>query len=95
MNVAYWVGRKVRIVDGIEGTIGEEGTVLAVDDKPYEPAAWVRVYEDEDSSHPCYRSCDLCWLEDIETGDCGPKWGTGGYAAEVERIRARRESRPA
>ena len=75
-KVADWLGRKVRITgDGIEGTHGEEGTVLAVDDTPRRPSGWVRVYEDEAS--PAYRSVDLCWLEDIETGEGGPVWGTG------------------
>lgn len=76
-TVAAWVGRKVRIgPNGIAGTEGDEGTVLAVDDTPWQPSAWVRVYED--CNHPAYRSVDIAWLEDIETGEDGPTWGTSG-----------------
>jgi hypothetical protein len=78
-----WVGRKVKIVDGIDGTIGEVGTVLAIDDTPYRPSAWVRVHEDSD--YPSYRSCDLCWLEDIETSESGPVWGTDGPQGAMAR----------
>lgn len=74
-KVADWVGRKVRITtEGIDGTHGEEGTVLAVDDTPWRPSAWLRVHEDW--KYPEYRSVDLCWVEDIETGEGGPAWGT-------------------
>lgn len=75
-KVAEWVGRRVEIVDGFEDSLGEVGTVLAVDDTPWRPSAWVRVHEDRD--YPAYRSCDLCWLKDVATGDTGPVWGKGG-----------------
>ena len=76
-NVKGWLGRKVRInEDGLFGTHGEVGTVLAVDDTPWQPAAWVRVHEDRD--YPAYRSVNLFWLDDIETGNQGPAWGTNG-----------------
>lgn len=65
-----WIGRRVRIIDGIDGTIGEEGTVLAEDMTDYRPSGWVRVYEDE--KYQSYRSVDLCWLEDLATGETGP-----------------------
>ena len=73
MEVADWVGRKVRIAFESEGS-GEVGTVLAVDDTPWRPSAWVRVREDRD--YAAYRSADLCWLIDVETGERGPTWGT-------------------
>ena len=79
-NVKSWIGRSVKIVDGIDGTIGEEGVVLAVDDTPYRPSAWVKVHLDRD--YPAYRSCDLCWLED-RAGEPGPAWGTGGPEAAM------------
>jgi hypothetical protein len=72
-NPADWVGRRVTIIDGIEGTIGETGTVLAVDDTPYRPAAWVKV---GNGRYKGYRSCDLCWLQDIASGEFGPVWST-------------------
>lgn len=87
-TVKDWLGRRVKIVDGIEGTIGEEGVVLAVDDTPYRPSAWVRVYLDRD--YPGYRSCDLCWLEDCQTAENGPVWGTGGPEADEATLRKRR-----
>lgn len=77
MKVADWIGRKVRIVDGIDGTLGETGIVLAVDNTPAAPAAWVKV--NQDAKYASYRSCDLRWLEDIETGENGPAWGDGEY----------------
>lgn len=84
---ASWLNRSVKIVDGIDGTIGEIGVVLAVDDTPYRPSAWVKVNIDRD--YPAYRSCDLCWLQDIETGEDGPAWGTGGQEESSRRIRDR------
>jgi len=76
-SVKDWLGRKVRInSEGIEGTQGEVGTVLAVDDTPWQPSAWVRVNEERD--HPGYRSVNLFWLDDLETGEQGPNWGTNG-----------------
>lgn len=80
-NVSEWLGRSVKIVNGIEGTNGEEGIVLAVDDTPFRPSAWVKVHLDRD--YPSYRSCDLCWLEDMETGESGPAWGAGGPEAAI------------
>lgn len=86
-SVADWVGRPVEIVDGIDGTVGETGVVLAVDDTPYRPSAWVKVHLDRD--YPAYRSCDLCWLRDIDTDDYGPAWGTGGPEADAIARRSR------
>jgi hypothetical protein len=80
-----WVAKPVEIIDGISENIGECGVVLAVDDKPWRPSAWVKVGLDRD--HPSYRSCDLCWLQNTETGECGPVWGTGGPDADMERFR--------
>ena len=75
MEVADWVGRKVRIdFESPSAPSNEIGTVLAVDDTPWRPSAWVRVREGRD--YPSYRSCDLCWLVDVETGERGPTWGT-------------------
>ena len=77
-----WIGRKCRINDqGIDDTVGEVGTVLAVDDTPWQPSAWIRVHEDW--SYPAYRSVNLVWLDDIETGETGPNWGTGGPEAAM------------
>lgn len=82
MAVADWIGRKVRIgSDGIEGTEGEVGTVLAIDDTPWRPSAWLRIIDGHD--YPSYRSVDLCWVEDVETGDPGPAWGSGGPEAAM------------
>lgn len=97
-----WVGRKVRIVDGPSTNSGAEevGTVICVDATDYRPSAWVKIEErggNRRPSYPSYRSCDLCWLEDIETEDTGPVWcsspnsnGHGELDATVvaDRIRA-------
>ena len=77
MTVASWVGRRVRITDG--PAEGETGIVLAVDDTPHRPSAWVKVRAERE--FPGYRSCDLCWLEDEATGESGPAVGT---ASEIE-----------
>ncbi len=74
-EVASWIGRSVEIIDGIEGTIGEKGVVLYVDDREWRPAGWVK------TDIGCYRSVDLCWLQDVATGDIGPTWGTGHHEA--------------
>jgi hypothetical protein len=76
-----WVGRKVRIVDGPSTEHGaqEIGVVLCVDATDYRPSAWVKVGGVEYAgrpSYPAYRSCDLCWLEDLETEEGGPVWCT-------------------
>lgn len=86
-TASEWLNRKVEIVDGIDGTIGEVGTVLAVDDTPHRPSAWVKVHEDRDS--PSYRSCDLCWLKDLATGEVGAVWGTGGPAADMAQRKSK------
>lgn len=70
---ADWIGRRVTIINGFEETIGEKGIVLAVDDRPHRPAAWVKV---GDGRYAEYRSCDLFWLQDIASGEFGPVWGT-------------------
>lgn len=74
-EIAAWVGRKVRIVEGPspKNGAGEVGVVICVDATDYRPAAWVKVGY-EGSEHPNYRSCDLCWLVDIETDEDGPVW---------------------
>jgi hypothetical protein len=75
-----WVGRRVRIVEGPSTEHGtcEIGTVICVDATDYRPSAWVKVEEVHGSGfrseYPSYRSCDLCWLVDMETGDGGPVW---------------------
>lgn len=84
-QITDWVGRKVKIVDGFEGSIGQVGVVLAVDDTPYRPSAWVKIKLERD--YPSYRSCDLCWLEDVETEEQGPVWGTGGPDAHMAEHR--------
>lgn len=66
-----WIGRAVRIVGGFPENEGEEGVVLAVDPTRYRPSAWMKITE-YGSGYPSYRSVDLCWLEDIETGEYGP-----------------------
>lgn len=80
-NALSWVGRKVRITDGpsTEGGRHEVGTVICVDATDYRPSAWVKVGERSEArrpSYPSYRSCDLCWLEDVETEDGGPAWAS-------------------
>lgn len=91
MEVKDWVGRKARIASEGASTDDAQGTVLAVDDTPYRPSAWIRIYEDRD--YPAYRSVDLCWLTDIETGEEGPAWGTGGPEADMAQMKAKREAR--
>lgn len=91
MQPRDWVGRRAEIVDGFEENVGEIGTVLAVDDTPLRPAAWIRVYEDCD--RPAYRSVDLCWLKDVETNETGPVWGSGGPEADMARRRASLQQR--
>jgi hypothetical protein len=86
-KISEWVGRSVKIVDGIDGTIGEQGIVLAVDDTPYRPSAWVKVRPDCD--YPAYRSCDLCWLQDEATEEYGPVWGEGGPEASIAALKQR------
>ncbi len=86
--VSDWIGRAVEIIEGFAENIGETGTVLAVDDTPYRPSAWVRVHEDRD--YPAYRSVDLCWLRDVATDERGPVWGTGGPEADAGRVRRKR-----
>mgnify|MGYP006921435722 CR=1 FL=1 len=39
-DVASWVGRSVRITDGLGQ--GITGIILAVDDTPWRPCAWVK-----------------------------------------------------
>jgi len=73
-EVEKWIGKEVEIVDGFKEILGERGVVLAVDDTHYRPSAWVKV--SRNISGPAYRSCDLCWLKDLETGETGPVWGT-------------------
>jgi len=83
-NANDWLGRRVRINDeGLQGTRGEVGTVLAVDDTPIRPSAWVRV--DDGSGLPAYRSVNMSWLDDIETGEQGPAWGSSdhGHAMKI------------
>lgn len=68
-----WVGRLVRTIDEpIEQILGP-AVVLCVDDTAYAPSAWIK-YE---MAHPVYRSVDLSNLEDISSGQCGPRWGSG------------------
>lgn len=92
-TVAEWLGRRVTVSTGADRALGE-GVVLAVDDTPYAPSAWVRFWAV--TSHPMYRSCDLSDLDDVETGEPGPRWGTGDPATDDERtavMRAQQERR--
>ena len=73
-KVEDWRGRYVTIIDGFPENIGEKGIVLAVDDSNWRPAGWVKVAEG--LGHAQYRSVDLCWLEDQQTGETGPVWGS-------------------
>lgn len=84
--VASWVGRKVTY-ENPDDFAEEPATVLAVDDMPHAPSAWIKYDVD---GYVSYRSVDLSDLVDIETGEDGPRWGTGGPAAEVERLRVLR-----
>jgi hypothetical protein len=84
--VADWVHRSVRLVDD-----APVGIVLAVDDTPYRPSAWLRF--DHGRDYPAYRSVDLCDVVDVETSERGPVWGTGGPDAEHERWQARIKER--
>lgn len=67
--------------------VGEEiydgATVLAVDDTAYAPSAWIRI---KIGLWPQYRSVDLSDLTDIETGEGGPRWGTGGFDAHTAEL---------
>lgn len=77
MEVIEWVGRQVRRTDESEEEVLGPATVLAVDDTPYAPSAWIKypgTFAGRD--YPTYRSVDLSDLEDIETGEGGPRWGT-------------------
>lgn len=74
-----WVGRKVRIIEGpsTEGGAKEVGIIICVDATDYRPSAWVKINEGPGGrrpSYPSYRSCDLCWLEDVETDEGGQAW---------------------
>lgn len=73
-----WVGRKVRIFEGPSTERGdyEIGTVICVDATDIRPSAWVKIGNRSGGprSFPGYRSCDLCWLVDVETNEDGPVW---------------------
>lgn len=85
-KVADWVGKPIKIA----GT-DETGIVLAVDDTPHRPSAWIKIHLDRD--YPSYRSIDLADLVNTETGEDGPTWGTGGPEADMEQMRERRKRR--
>lgn len=72
-NVSAWVGRRVRRTDDHEDSVLADAVVLAVDDTPWRPSAWIKYQRGE---YPTYRSIDLCDLTDIATGEGGPAWGT-------------------
>lgn len=74
-TVAAWLGRTVRYSEEPD----REAIILAVDDTPYAPSAWIRF----DSRRPTYRSVDLSDLTHVETGESGPRWGTGGMEADA------------
>lgn len=80
-SVADWLKRHVRRTDEDESALGP-ALVLAVDDTPYAPSAWIK-YQAAAGSYPSYRSVDLSDLEDIETRESGPRWGTGGPEADM------------
>lgn len=79
--VSWWLGRTVRRTDKDESILGP-AVVLAVDDIPYAPAAWIK-YPREGRDYPAFRSVDLSDLQDIETGAHGPRWGEGGPDAAM------------
>ena len=79
---ADWLGRVVRRTDTNETALGD-AVVLAVDDTPYAPSAWIKYVERwSGRGHPSYRSVDLSDLLDVATGLGGPRWGTGGEPLE-------------
>lgn len=73
-----WLGRRVKIIDGpaaeVCRTDHEVGVVICVDATEYRPSAWVKITDESVRMHPAYRSCDMCWLEDVETKEIGPVW---------------------
>lgn len=73
-----WVGRRVRRADNGDDAYLGDAVVLAVDDTEYAPSAWIKYPCEwtEKRCWPSYRSVDLSDLEDIETGEGGPRWGT-------------------
>ncbi len=78
MSIADWVGRKVRRTDSDEAKWLGQALVLAVDDTPYAPCAWIKYPASDEGGkrdYPTYRSVDLSDLQDIETGQGGPRWG--------------------
>lgn len=86
-NVADWLGRAVRRTDEDESCLGP-AIVLAVDDTPYAPSAWIKYGDGR--RHPTYRSVDLSDLIDVESGEGGPRWGTGGPDADIAMLREER-----
>lgn len=89
-SVAWWIGRTVRTDDDADLTFGP-AVVLAVDDTPHAPSAWIKF----DIYPPCYQSIDMSELVDIETGKSGPRWGAGGpEAATALALAARQVTTP-
>lgn len=84
MEVAEWVGRKVRRADSEEDEGLGDAVVLAVDDTAYAPSAWIKYAVAAEGwagprEYPHYRSVDLSELRDTQTGEDGPRWGTLGH----------------
>ena len=75
-DVKSWLGRRVQIVDGPSVSTGMEefGIIICIDATDMTPSAWVKIVSDDDEATPRYRSCDLNWLVDIQTGDYGPSF---------------------
>ena len=81
MKPAEWIGRKVMRSDCLDDKGLGEAIVLAVDDTAYAPSAWIKYRSRDEGNewgrdYPAYRSIDLSDLVDIETGECGPRWGS-------------------
>ena len=72
-NPADWVGRRVTIIDGFEERSVKRDRAFVVDDAPIARRHGVKV---GNGRYKGYRSCDLCWLQDIASGGSGPVWST-------------------
>lgn len=85
LSTESWIGRKVRRTDTDDDDVLGHAIVLAVDDTDWAPSAWIK-YPGRDEGgkrdYPSYRSVDLSDLEDIKTGECGPRWGDNAFQDE-------------
>lgn len=70
-KAADWVGRKVRISQGLVDDIDKEGVILAIDEDRFgQISAWIRIQPSRWSPH--HLSVPLWWVEDVETGQQAP-----------------------